>query len=154
MYSQLMSTAPLNRDAGLLLIRLGIGFSMLAFHGWGKITGGTEVWTMVGGHMSNFGIAFAPTFWGFMAAFAEAVCSALLILGVFFRPAAALLAVTMLVAMSRHLSLPAGEPGAGWAGASHALELFAVYVGLFAAGAGRYTALGWRSKPSGGAEAA
>jgi putative oxidoreductase len=141
MYNQLISTAPLNRDVGLLLIRLGIGCSMLVFHGWGKLTGGTELWTMVGGNMSNLGITFAPAFWGFMAAFAEAVCSALLILGLFFRPAAALLAFTMLVAITRHLNIPEGEPGAGWKGASHALELFSVYVGLVAAGAGRYTVL-------------
>jgi putative oxidoreductase len=115
---------------------------MLAFHGWGKITGGPETWERVGASMANLGISFAPVFWGFMAAFAEAVCSALLILGVFFRPAAALLAVTMAVAVIRHLSIPAGEAGAGWAGASHALELLAVYAGLLLAGAGRYALMG------------
>jgi putative oxidoreductase len=130
------------------VIRALIGVSLLAFHGWGKITGGPETWERVGASMSNLGISFAPVFWGFMAAFAEAVCSTLLILGVFFRPAAALLAFTMLVAVIRHLSIPAGEPGAGWSGASHALELLAVYVGLLLTGAGRYALMG-RSRPGG-----
>jgi putative oxidoreductase len=112
---------------------------MLVFHGYGKVTGGPEMWARLGGSMQNLGIGFAPTLWGFMAAFAEFFGSILLILGVLFRPAAALLAFTMFVAIVRHLSLPAGEPGAGWMGASHALELFAVFVGLLLAGPGRYS---------------
>ncbi|MBD3161810.1 MAG: DoxX family membrane protein [Candidatus Eisenbacteria bacterium] len=110
---------------------------MALFHGFSKITGGSELWVKLGGQMERFGITFAPTFWGFMAAFAEFGGSLLLVLGLFFRPAAGLLAITMLVAMSRHLSLPEGEPGAGWKGASHALELLVVYVGLLLTGSGR-----------------
>lgn len=126
------------RDAGLLVIRLGIGASMIIFHGYAKITGGPEAWEKLGGAMKALGIAVLPVFWGFMAAFSESVCSALIILGVLFRPAALLLAVTMAVAVLRHLGLPAGAAGAGWSGASHALELLAVYVGLFLSGPGRY----------------
>jgi len=123
---------------GLLVVRLGVGLSMLLFHGWGKISGGPESWERIGANMANLGLDFAPTFWGFMAAFSEFVCSGLIVLGLFFRPATMLLAFTMLVAMTRHLSLPAGEPGAGWNGASHALEIFAVCVGLLLAGPGKY----------------
>jgi putative oxidoreductase len=139
MWKKILSASSLNRDAGLFAVRLGVGLSLLAFHGWGKITGGPELWEKIGGNMANLGLAFAPTFWGFMAAFAESVCSALLIVGLFTRPAAAMLAFTMLVAMTRHLGLPAGEPGAGWNGASHALELFAVYLGLLLVGPGRFS---------------
>lgn len=147
MIRKLLSGSSIDRDVGLLVVRLGIGFSMLAFHGWGKITGGPELWGRVGGSMANLGIGFAPTFWGFMAASAESIGSALLILGVLFRPAAAVLAFTMLVAVIRHLSIPAGEPGAGWNGASHALELFAMYVGLLLTGAGRYALMRPDSDP-------
>jgi putative oxidoreductase len=149
MLAKLLSTAPINRDTALLLIRLGAGFSMLAFHGWGKITGGPDLWERIGGNMANLGITFMPVFWGFMAAFAESVCSALVILGVLYRPAAALLAFTMLVAIVRHLSIPAGEPGAGWSGASHALELFAVWLGLLLAGSGRYALMRPRAESRG-----
>ena len=129
---------PVHLDLGLLVIRIGIGLSMALFHGYAKIAGGPAVWERLGENMERFGIPFAPAFWGFMAAFSEFGGSILLILGLFFRPAAALLAITMLVAATRHLSLPEGEPGAGWKGASHALELLAVYVGLLLAGPGRF----------------
>jgi putative oxidoreductase len=122
---------------GLLVLRLGVGLSMLGFHGWDKLTGGPETWEGVGASMGNLGLAFAPKFWGFMAASAETFASALLVLGIFFRPAAAVLAFTMIVAASRHLSIPAGESGAGWNGASHALELFSIYVALLLTGPGR-----------------
>lgn len=152
MFQKLLSTASIHRDAALLVIRLGIGVSVLVFHGWGKITGGPEFWGKIGGSMANLGISFAPVFWGFMAAFAEAVCSSLLILGVFFRPAAALLAFTMLVAIVRHLNIPAGEAGAGWNGASHAIELFAVFLGLLLAGSGRYALIRPRAGGERGAD--
>jgi putative oxidoreductase len=125
-------------DAALLLVRLGIGLSMLVFHGWGKITGGPEAWERLGGSMENLGITFAPVVWGFLAAFAEAVGSVLLVLGILFRPATFLLAGTMVVAAINHISRPEGTPGAGWGAASHALELLVIYVALFLAGPGKY----------------
>ena len=136
-FRRLMSD-PLHADVGLLIVRVGVGLSMMVLHGWGKIAGGPERWAGIGGSMANLGITFAPTFWGFMAAFSEFFASALLILGLFFRPAAAMLAFTMLVAALHHLSIPAGEPGSGWNGASHALELLVVYLALAFTGPGRY----------------
>jgi putative oxidoreductase len=95
--------------------------------------------------MSNLGITFAPVVWGFFAAVAESVASALLIVGFLFRPAALMLVFTMVVAALHHLSLPAGAPGAGWKAASHALELLVVYAGLFLLGPGRYAVPSTRS---------
>lgn len=132
------SAHPINRDLGLLIIRLGVGFSMMLFHGFDKISGGPELWRGLGAATQNLGFDFAPVFWGFMAAFAEFVCSILVVLGVMFRPAAALLAINMLVAVLFHLNMPAGAANAGWSGASHALELLAVYVGFLLIGPGRY----------------
>lgn len=137
-FKRALSTSAVNKDVGLLLIRLGIGLSMLAFHGYDKITGGPDMWRGIGGAMNHIGVGFAPVFWGFMAAFAEFVCSILLILGVLFRPAALLLACTMFMAMIVHLNMPADQPNAGLSGASHAIELMVVYVGLFLTGPGRY----------------
>lgn len=88
--------------------------------------------------MKNVGVAFAPVVWGFMAAFAEFFCSILLILGVLFRPAALLLAFTMFVAALMHLNLPADHPEFGLKGASNAIELLCIYLGLFFAGPGRF----------------
>ena len=126
-------------DIALLVIRIAFGATMLLFHGWGKITGGPETWERIGSTMQNFGISFMPTVWGFAAAFSETIGSILLAFGLLTRPAAALLASTMVVAAMRHLSLPAGSDGAGFAGASHALEFLAVYVAFVIAGPGRYS---------------
>ena len=126
------------RDLGLLLLRLGVGTNMALYHGWGKISGGPARWHEIGDALPSLGLAFLPTFWGFMAGFSEFFASILLALGFLFRPAAALLAFTMLVAISHHLRLPAGEPGSGWRAASHALELLSVYVALYLSGPGKY----------------
>ena len=125
-------------DVALLIIRLVIGGSLATFHGWGKISGGPEMWKNIGEAMGNLGIHFLPVFWGFMAGFAEFGCSILFAVGLFFRPAAFLLAFNMLIAVISHLSRPAGERGAGWEGASHALELMSVYVGMMLIGPGKF----------------
>lgn len=132
-----MSQENLKSDLGLLIARVGTGLSLLLFHGYGKISGGPETWERIGGNMENLGITFLPVFWGFMAAVSEFFCALLLVLGLFFRPAAALLAFTMFVAAVRHLSLPPESAGAGWKGASHALELLAVFTALLILGPGR-----------------
>ena len=126
-------------DIALLVLRVGIGTSIILFHGWGKITGGPDRWQRVGGAMANLGIDFMPTLWGFLAAFSESVGSLLLAVGLLARPSAGLLAGTMAVAAISHLARPAGDPGAGFGGASHALELLCVYVALLLAGPGRFS---------------
>lgn len=138
MYKFIFTNKSTYKDLGLLLVRIGIGLSMLIFHGLDKIKGGPELWTKLGGDMSVVGINFLPVFWGFMAGFSEFFCSFLLIIGAFFRPAASLLAMTMLVAVIYHLNIPEGSPGAGWSGASHALELLIIYIALILTGPGRY----------------
>lgn len=140
-----MSTKPSEKsvDVALLLLRVGIGASMLLFHGWGKISGGPERWEAVGGAMSNLGIDFLPTFWGFLAALSESLGSLLLAVGLLARPSAFLLAGTMSVAALGHLMRPEGSPGAGLGGASHALELLVVYVALLLTGPGRLSLDRW-----------
>ena len=138
-----MSESKDRLSLGLLVLRIGFGLSMALLHGWGKISGGPERWERVGGAMSNLGIDFFPTFFGFMAGFSEFFGSLLLLLGLFFRPATALLAFTMLVAAVRHLSLPAGAENAGISGAAHALEFLVVYLALLITGPGRYSVAEW-----------
>ena len=92
-------------DAGILFLRIGIGFAFIFVHGWGKIFGGPELWTKLGGSMANLGITFAPTFWGFMAAAAEFGGGILILFGLFTRPASAFMAFTMPVSYT-HLTLP------------------------------------------------
>ncbi|WP_210463692.1 DoxX family protein [Rufibacter roseolus] len=121
------------QHAGLLLLRIGIGF-MFILHGWPKITGGKEMWAMVGAAMANVGITSGATFFGFMAAFAETVGGLFLMLGLLFRPILVLLFITMVMASIHHFT--AGE---GINGASHALEMAILFLSLFFIGPGRYS---------------
>ena len=130
------------RDHGLLLLRIGIGV-MFVLHGWPKVAGGPEFWAKIGGAMGNFGIGFAPTFWGLMAALAEFGGGILLALGLFARPAAASMAFTMLVATTVHLSM-----GEGFKGASHAMELGIVFLALVFVGPGRLSLDAFRARRS------
>ena len=120
-------------DLGLLLLRVGMG-SMFVVHGLPKLTGGTERWTELGASMSHFGIDFAPTFWGLMAALSETIGGVLLAVGLWTRPACMVLAFTMLVAMVHHLA-----KGDGIRGASHAIEALSVFLALVLVGPGRHS---------------
>ncbi len=125
-------------DLPILLLRLGFGLSMMVFHGWGKLMGGVEKWEKLGMSMQMIGIDFYPVFWGFMAAFAEFFCSAFLILGIFFTPAALVLCINMLIAALYHLFLPEGSSGAGIKGASHAIEYLLIYIVFVISGPGKH----------------
>lgn len=119
---------------GLLIIRLGIGFQFL-LHGWPKLSGGPDNWRDLGSSMELIHMDYYPVFWGFMAAFAEFFGGLLLLVGWLTRPAAFLLAVTMLIATLDHLS----GKDATWLSASHAFELMVVFIALYFTGAGKYS---------------
>lgn len=119
---------------GLLILRIGLGILFL-IHGVPKLIGGIEKWTGLGKVMANFGINFTPAFWGFMAAFSESFGAIALITGFFFRPAAFLLTITMLVAASMHYFN--GDPYIP--NISYPLELLVVFVALLVAGPGNFT---------------
>ncbi|GAB3224129.1 hypothetical protein GCM10027346_03940 [Hymenobacter seoulensis] len=120
-------------DLGLLLLRVGIGI-MFTIHGYPKLIGGPEAWTQVGGAMKIVGINFAPAFWGFLAAAAEAVGGQLIAVGLFFRFACGLLLATMIMATIMHL-----HSGDNFNAYSHALEAAFLFLGLAFAGPGRYS---------------
>ena len=120
------------RDLGLLVFRLGFGLGFLFFHGWGKLVGGPERWTGLGGSMSMFGIEFGHTFFGFMAAFVESIGGIMIAAGLFYRPIMAMLAFTMFVAAMRHFVSGEGTP-------AHAFKNFFVLIGLMPLGPGKYS---------------
>ena len=115
---------------------------MFILHGEGKMFGGPEKWLKLGGAMENVGITFLPTFWGFMAAFAEFGGGILLVLGLLFRPACLIMFITMFVAASVHW-LDAAEAGEALKGklmeGSHAIELAVVLLALLFTGPGKYS---------------
>lgn len=91
-------------DLGLLILRVGTGF-MLAFgHGIGKLP--ADARAGFAGALGKMGVP-APGAAAFAAMFAEFFCALLLAIGLFTRPAAALIAFTMLVAvMTAHRTDP------------------------------------------------
>ena len=137
--SKALSNRPVHIDFGILVLRIGVGLTMLIAYGYMKITAGPELWSQAGGVMQKVGISFAPTVWGFLAAFAESFGALLVATGFLFRPATLMVAFTMFMAALHHLTLPAGDPNGGFSGAAHAIELLAVHIGLFFVGAGRFS---------------
>jgi putative oxidoreductase len=120
------------RDAGLLVLRVGIG-GIFVLHGYPKIAAGPEMWAQIGGAMGLVGVTFAPVFWGFMASFAEFGGGLLVALGLFTRLAAALMMITMAVATVVHWH---GNDDFGFV--SHPLKCVFVFLSLLLMGPGRY----------------
>jgi len=119
------------REQGLLLLRAGIGAIFLV-HGLNKLAGGSSLWAQVGGELGVFGVHFAPTFWGLMAAFSEFFGGLLLILGLFFRPALFFMTFTMLVATTSTLH-------GGFTQFATPLSMLVVLASLILIGPGKYS---------------
>jgi putative oxidoreductase len=122
-----------HRDAGLLLLRVGIGVMFMG-HGGQKLFEGPERWAALGVEMERFGLGFSPEFWGLLAALAEGGGGLLLALGLFTRLAMFPLAFTMAVAVSRHVALDHS-----FTRTSHAVEALILFVSVFIIGPGRYS---------------
>ena len=118
-------------NVGLLLLRVFSGYLILVNHGFGKITAGPSRWEKLGGAMESFGIDFFPTFWGFMASFAESFCGLFLVLGIFTIPASFLLSITMFVAAFGHVI--DGE------NAEKAFVFGAIFLAVMIMGPGKYS---------------
>ena len=120
------------RDIGLLVIRFGFGFGFFWFHGKAKLMGGPERWAQIGDTMQLLGIDFWHTFFGFLAAFSESIGGLMIVTGFLFRPAAAMLGFTMLMALMSHLISGQGNPG-------HAFKNLFALTGLIIIGPGKYS---------------
>ena len=86
---------PSSRGLALCILRLWLGLSMFLIHGWGKLAGFSET----AAHFPDpLGIGSHASLG--LAVLAEALCSALLVLGLFTRLAALVLAIEMAVAFT------------------------------------------------------
>ena len=134
MIAKFFLSFPIALDIGLLVMRVGLGLLMAIAHGWGKLTGGPEVWTRLGGAMESFGVPetlYLP--FGFMAMVAEFFGGILLALGLTSRVCAFLLLNTMIVA-----TVMKATSGADFQmETSRPLELAVLFLGLLIAGPGR-----------------
>lgn len=126
-----LSFLPQSSNVGLLILRLSTGLSMLLLHGRGKLlnfSATAEKFPALFGMSSTVNAG--------LAVFAEVVCSALLILGLFTRFAALMLAITMSTAFFMvHKMALTGEHS----GELAMVYLFA-YVTLLFTGAGKFSA--------------
>lgn len=129
-----LSSTGLNRDLGLLIIRVGVGI-MFMTHGGPKLFGGPSYWETIGEvGVGALGIHFMPAFWGFMAGFAEFFGGLCVALGLFTVPFSILLVINLCVAAYSHF-----YKGEGLAMASHAIEAGFLFLGFIFMGAGRYS---------------
>ena len=123
-------------NAGLLIIRLGLGLGFIIYHGWSKLIGGPEEWQSLGSVMAHIGINFSHTFFGFMAGFSESIAALFIALGLFFQPMLALLGFTMIMAAVSHIATGRGSPG-------NALTFLVISLGLIFTGPGKYSLDAW-----------
>jgi len=121
------------RDLGLLILRIGLGL-MFILHGYPKVFGGPEMWEEVGTAMQSIGITFSPVFFGFMAGIIELFGGLFLLLGLFFKPALAMLCMVMVVATASHISA-----GDSFSDTSHSIEMMIVFISLFFIGSGKHS---------------
>lgn len=119
-------------DYGLLILRVFTG-ALFMYYGFPKITGGPDMWTKLGGAMSNVHIHFFPAFWGFMAALAEFGGGICMVLGVFFRPALAMMLFTMFIAFLVHYM-----KGDAFNDYQLIIVFVVIFLCLFLAGPGRF----------------
>lgn len=121
---------PQSVDFGLLLLRIWAGLTMLLNHGLGKLMGFAD---KMDSFPDLFGIGHTATL--VLAIFGEVVCSALLTLGWFTRFAALGLSITMGVAFFMAHGAKLSGAGSG----ELAFIYLAAFVGIFFAGAGRFS---------------
>lgn len=125
-----LDSLPRSTDAGLLVLQLWLGLSLLLLHGRFKLAGFSE---MSGKFPDPLGVGSTLSLG--MAVFSEVVCSVLLVLGLFTRGAAAALAITMSVAFFLVHKGALSGPQSG----ELAFIYLAGFVVLLVAGAGRFS---------------
>ena len=124
----------LNRcqDLGLLVLRVGLGLIFLLIHGLPKLLDPVS-WARTGRAVSYLGINFGHQVWGFCAVLSMTLGAVALILGVWHRAAALLLAVTMGVAsIWRHY------PFGGWSESAYPVAMLVVCLAMVLLGPGKY----------------
>jgi putative oxidoreductase len=120
-----------------LILRVGLGLTLVFSHGLPKLLEGPERWQALGGAMASVGITFAPMFWGFMAGATELAGGVLLLIGLAVRPAAAINLFVMFVAAMQNI-MTAGSLGGGRA---HPVDAGVALLALLVLGAGQYYSL-------------
>lgn len=116
-------------DVSLLIFRVFTGFFMLYGHGWGKLMN-----VFSGNFQFLDPLGLGPTVSLILAAFAEGICSLLVIVGFYTRGAALVLVLNMAVAfLFVHLF---NDP---FSGMEKALLFLVMFLTIFLLGPGKYS---------------
>ncbi len=129
------SHAPIYLDAGILIIRIAVSVLMLT-HGLPKLMKFFADEPVAFANILGLGAGVSLT----LAVLAEVICSVLLMLGLFTRPALILLIMTMALAV---LQFHAADP---FAVKEKAILFLITYVFLFFTGSGKYSIDGMMNK--------
>jgi putative oxidoreductase len=124
----LLNSEPLSEDLGKLLLRITTGGGMIWQHGWGKLMDFGEI-------SQEFGdpIGLGPTVSLVLIVFAETLCAALVMLGLWTRVSTVPLIIGMGVAA---FITNAEDPfGAG----EKALIYMSAYIAILLMGSGRFS---------------
>ena len=125
--SKLLNSEPIALDFGLLLMRVMAGGGMFYAHGWNKLVHFSD-------KMDSFSdpLGIGPTFSLILVVFAEAICSLLVMLGLWLRVSTIPVIVAMIVAaFVSHAGDPFGDR-------ESALFYLAAFMTLFFTGSGRF----------------
>ncbi len=126
------------KDIGLLILRLGIGFMFIFYHGWPKLTGGPAMWKQLGQSMELFGVTSLPGMWGLASGIVEFIGGILMVFGLFFRPATFLLTINMFVASVTIISTGRGM-------FTYPVEVGILMLSLIFIGPGEFSIDQWRA---------
>lgn len=118
-------------DVGLLVLRVGLGLLLMFGHGSTALFGGPEVWAQLGSALAVFGVAQGHLGFGLGLGLVCFVCGGMLVLGLYARPALALL----LGSLALTVLAPEGDLVSG----PYAATLAVVFVGLLVAGPGAFS---------------
>ena len=117
-------------DVGLLVLRVWFAGAMLALHGWMKVSNYSEMQTKFG---DPIGLGKEVSL--ILTIFAEFICSGLIVLGLFTRAAALVLAFTMGVAFWVAHGGKLSGPGSG----EMAFLFLGAWIALLVAGPGKFS---------------
>lgn len=120
------------RETGLLIMRVGLGALFIILTGPVLFSGASR-WANFGSAVRNLGLHSHHQIWGFIGALFGSLCGALMIFGLFFRPAILfVLALTL-------IHLLGAMDGGTLRGNIAAVELALVLLGLLFVGPGKYS---------------
>lgn len=121
------------KDAGILLLRAGIGIIFMVF-GITHFRGGSSVWSWMGSQITFLGITLFPEWLGFIATCLEFFGGFFLLIGYHVRLAAMAISCVMLVALHMHL-----KKKDSFAAVAFPLTMLIIMLALIIAGEGKFS---------------